>query len=372
MFGIKHITAGIVVILLNISPVIAGVDDPVEPLELPASFDWRDINGTDFTTPIKNQAPAPTCEAYALCASLETLVQYEVGHPFDVDLSEAHLFFYAGGTANWGVDLVNAVEYLMDYGVPDEGCYPDPHRQYDPSTLDSLPGWENRTVKITSYGWVDSEEINDIKQALIDHGPLIICILNRNDFLRYRGGIYSPWNNRFSGGHVLNIVGYDDAEECWIIRNSAGEDWGEDGYARVSYSAHSPKHPFFWDFYGPTAILWIDGTYGNFMPDVPQVYIESPKMWHTYIHGYEFSTIFQQISWIQRGVSRILGSIPIQVSATNTNRVEFYLDGDLQFTDENEPYEWELDTSQGLHTIEVCAYNEHNMSKDILDLYVFK
>jgi parallel beta-helix repeat protein len=74
-------------------------------LNLPSTFSWNNINGIDFTTSVKNQNPAPTCEAYALCASLETIAQYQIGHPFECDLSEAHLFFNSGGTCDWGVDI---------------------------------------------------------------------------------------------------------------------------------------------------------------------------------------------------------------------------------------------------------------------------
>ena len=59
----------------------------VQTSDLPTYFSWRDINNTDYTTPIKNQAPAPTCESYALCASLETLMQYQTGELFNPDLS---------------------------------------------------------------------------------------------------------------------------------------------------------------------------------------------------------------------------------------------------------------------------------------------
>jgi len=51
--------------------------------------------------------------------------------------------FYSKGTYNWGVDLRDAANYLVEYGVPDEGCFPDPHRPKDPP-FNSLPEWENR------------------------------------------------------------------------------------------------------------------------------------------------------------------------------------------------------------------------------------
>jgi hypothetical protein len=367
----KIIVISVIALLINISPVIADCNTDSQLDELPSSFCWRNINGTDFTTPIKNQAPAPTCEAYALVSAVETLVQYELGYPFDCDLSEAHLFFYAGGTTDWGVRVIDACEYLIEHGVPDEGCYPDPHRPYDPDSNDSLAGWENRTVKITEWGWVENS-VDSIKHALVEHGPLIVCILQRNDFLRYRGGVYTPhrWME-IQSGHVVTLVGYDDADECWILRNSAGTGWGEDGYARISYSAHNPYTPFFWPFYGFTGIFYVDGVYGNFQPGVPQAYITNPKKDHTYIFGRELPTFFTQIKSIQKRSPRIFGPVNVNVGANNTNYVKFYLDGELKFTDEEEPYEWELDTTKGMHTIEVYAHNEHNTSKDILDVFVF-
>ena len=33
---------------------------------------------------------------------------------------------------------------------------------------------------------------------------------------------------RIAGGHVMTIVGYDDSEQCWIVKNSAGVEWGID------------------------------------------------------------------------------------------------------------------------------------------------
>ena len=368
----KIVVLLIIALLINIPLALADGVTNIQSSDLPSSFCWRDIDGIDYTPAIRNQAPAPTCEAYALVAAVETLVQYQAGYPFDIDLSEAHLFFYANGTTDWGVPITDAANYLIEYGIPDEGCYPDPHRPYDPESLDSLSGWENRTVKITNWGWVPND-VETIKWALIEYGPLIVCILQRNDFLRYRSGVYTPhrWM-KIQSGHVVNLVGYDDSEECWILRNSAGEGWGEDGYARISYDAHSPYHPFFWPFYDITGIFFIDGVYGNFMPDVPKAYIVNPRMDHTYISGREFPTKLTQLSFIQKRSPRIFGPVKVEIDATNTDIVEFYLDGELEFVDEEQPFEWELDTSPGSHTIEVFAYNDHNTSKDILDVFVFR
>ena len=126
-------------------------------INLPKTFCWCDVDGVDYSTPIKNQAPLPTCEAYALCAALETMANYEVGHNFNCDLSEIHLFFCSGGDEAWGVNVQDAANYLVKYGVPDEGCLPEPRRKAHIPCSETLEGWEERTVKIESWGWVEND-----------------------------------------------------------------------------------------------------------------------------------------------------------------------------------------------------------------------
>lgn len=54
-------------------------------------------------------------------------MQYKAGKIYNPDLSEAHLYFYPGGTVRAGyVNIIDAANYLVEHGVPDEGCFPDP------------------------------------------------------------------------------------------------------------------------------------------------------------------------------------------------------------------------------------------------------
>jgi len=334
--------------------------------DLPESFSWQNINGVDYLTPVKNQAPAPTCEAYALCAALETILQHDTQSLYTPDLSETHLYFYAGGTYRAGyVNIVDAANYLITTGVPDEGCYPDPHRPFD-YPFESLQDWPERTVKITEWGWVDRTD-EAIKQALIDHGPLAVCMYLCQDFHYYSGGVYEHTWGSVSTGHVMTLVGYDDTQQCWIIKNSAGSDWGEDGYVRMHYDS-----ALFAEWYGEdTGIMYIDGAYGNIQPDVPKVYIETPQIFHTYLYGTEHTQLFRSFPLFQKGAPRLFGPIPIKVTTEATQRVEFYVDNELQFTDNSPPFEWTFSDSFGVHTITVIAYDEENdRSMDVLDVFV--
>lgn len=331
--------------------------------ELPSYFSWRNINNTDYTTPIKNQAPAPTCESYALCASLETIIQYNTKELFNPDLSETHLYFYAGGTYEAGyVNIIDAANYLIEHGVPDEGCYPDPKRPFD-YPFESVEGWENRTVKIQEWGWVN-HDIESIKNALINYGPLAICVHFWRDFYYYKDGVYKHRWGEIAGGHVMTMVGYDDNEQCWIVKNSAGTNWGIDGWLKMAYDAD-----MFAEWYGVgTGIMYIDGVYGNFKPDAPRIQIQKPLNYKTYIFGNDIPIIIKNLP-IQRSAPRIIGDLTVEIYAENTDKVEFYIDNEIQEIDNQEPFTYDLQTTKGLHTLEVRAYKEDTLSKDIIDFY---
>ena len=317
---------------------------------LPSHFCWCNIDGVDYTTPAKSQEPCPSCEAYALVAALETLVQYKVGYPFGCDLSELHLFFCSGGTCKWGVDIKKAAQYLVDHGVPDEGCFPELHRKRDMPCDLTLPDWQKRSVRIKEWGWVENSD-EAIKKALIEHGPLAACIYVWKDFYYYHGGIYRHRWGRLVGGHVIAIMGYNDTGGYWICKNSWGRNWGEDGWFRVAYDANI----FIKRCYGGTGILYIDGVYGNLMPDVPKVYIVSPKRYHTYVLGREIPSLLGRI-FIQNGVPRIIGSMPVIINASNTVKVEFYIDGKLAALDTQPPFEQYINAPFGKHELKVIAY----------------
>ena len=362
----KAISILIIIILFTAMTVQSNELIIKKENNLPAYFNYRDIDGVDYTTSMKDQSPAPTCETYALCACLETIMQYQTKELFNPDLSECHLYFYAGGTYEaGGVNVIDAAQYLIDHGVPDEGCYPDPHRAFD-YPYESLQGWEDRTVKITNFGWVEHEE-DAIKQALIDYGPLTICIHVWEDLQQYRGGVFKhTWGDRV-GGHLVALVGYNDNQGCWIIKNSWGDDWGEDGWFRVSYDTD-----IFIDgcYGGDSGIMYLEGVYGNYKPDVPKIEILKPKIYHSYFFGLQFPIIFRKLP-IQKAAPRLIGSMQLKLKTENTDRVEFYVDNKLVYTDESEPFSWNIRSTPGLHIIDILAYNKENISRGIVDIFIF-
>ena len=82
-----------------------------------------------------------------------------------------------------------------------------------------------------------------MKLALVERGPLAVSFEVYNDFMHYKSGIYhhTGLEDRFNPfeitNHAVLLVGYgsDDitGEKYWIIKNSWGPNWGEDGFFRI-------------------------------------------------------------------------------------------------------------------------------------------
>lgn len=95
-----------------------------------------------------------------------------------------------------------------------------------------------------AWGYVNEHKPDELpsaaqlKQALIEHGPLAMPIHGDNCFSVYRGGVF---NGPHSGGltHVVVLIGWDDDKQAWLIKNSWGEAWGEKGYAWVAYGSNN-------------------------------------------------------------------------------------------------------------------------------------
>ena len=202
---------------------------------LPSYFSWRDIDGVDFTTPIRDQGSIPSCETFAFLAAVETMVQYSVNYSFGCDLSEAHLFFYSGGNINWGSYPENDTEFLKEYGVPDEACWPYPKEYYQYPLNTTSPDWKNRTVKITNWSYLP-EDRDAIKKALVTNGPVPTYFMVYRDFAYHKKGIYQHRWGEFRAPHYVTIIGYNDGSnpKTWLCKNSWGVSWNGDGYVWIA------------------------------------------------------------------------------------------------------------------------------------------
>jgi len=227
--------------------------------DLPESFTWQDVNGKNYVTPIRNQVPFSSCETFAIVAAIESMIQIKLNYSFDCDLSEAHLWFNSEPSLKWGSYPDNDLKYLKNYGIPDESCWPYPSEVKIHPPNSTCECWKERVVKITDWEFLPHDQIS-IKKALLDYGPIPTYVFLYQDFMYYLGGIYRHIWGKSIGPHMVTIVGYNDNPGYWIVKNSWGTKWGENGWFRIEYGQNSIESYsiLIKDVYGKFPITFVD------------------------------------------------------------------------------------------------------------------
>lgn len=221
----------------------------------PAAFDARNIGGSDFTTPVKDQGSCGSCVAFATVGAMETTAAFMRGQPaFDPDLSEAHLFYVHGkndgATCATGWIPSRALTFTQGIGITFENYFPYTPNNTGGATLNA--DWPNRLAKTLSAKNLTGNPAA-IKEHISTHGAVIACFVVYQDFFSYTSGIYRHVTGAAAGGHAVTIVGYDDANRCWIVKNSWSDGWGDRGYFRIAYGECGIET---WEVMGIDAVLF--------------------------------------------------------------------------------------------------------------------
>lgn len=239
----------------------------------PVAKDWRNVSGKNYVTDVKNQGGCGSCVSFGTCATIESNMRIKgQDHTLAVDLSEAFMQFCGGGSCSgWG--LTSGLDYAKNTGVTDEPCFP-----YQPTNMpcsDRCSNWQSRLVKILNYS---SHSSMQARKDAIANGPVVAGMAVYTDFYSYSGGVYqksSAANNELEGYHCISVVGFDDNQQCWIIKNSWGPNWGENGFIHIAYNQADLLIDTSWAFYsveadvepakgnGTAKYILIDKRFGN-------------------------------------------------------------------------------------------------------------
>ncbi|MDO8740013.1 MAG: C1 family peptidase [Candidatus Woesearchaeota archaeon] len=200
----------------------------------PDSFDWRNYNGKNYVTSVKDQGSCGSCWAFATVGAVEAAARiYDDNPALNIDLSEQDLVSCSGaGNCVDGGYASESLEYIEDDGSKTESCFP--YTATDQSCSNSCINLENGVSGI-SYSSVSLSNTEAIKQALTEKGPLVTGMYIYYDFYFYSDGIYKYTSGDYEGNHVVVIVGYgtSNGKTYWIAKNSWGTYWGEDGFFRI-------------------------------------------------------------------------------------------------------------------------------------------
>ncbi|NLH50922.1 MAG: hypothetical protein GX444_20285 [Myxococcales bacterium] len=203
---------------------------PIPPVDLPEQFDWRNANGV---TDVRNQGPCGSCWAFASIAALESAAVIQGGLPNTIDYSEQYLVSdcYPQYGCGGSYSIWQPIVFLVTNGTVDEECMP---YQAQDGPCDLCPDADQHLVGLADRGAVE-REVDALKQAVYQRGPVAVTMNVYEDFNYYTSGVYAYAEGAYLGGHAVLVVGYDDNEECFVVKNSWGPGWGEDGFFRISY-----------------------------------------------------------------------------------------------------------------------------------------
>jgi hypothetical protein len=212
--------------------------------ELPLSLDWRNYLGKNYMTRAKDQGWCGSCWAFAQCGQLEARLNIAYNTPGrDRDLSEQFLVscdLYDDGCCggNWW----DSGKFLKEVGVPDEECFPYQDTYTEACTKrtnhpceERCRYWESRLIKVVDYGGFKSdsvfgeEEKKLVKYELLN-GPVYGAFRVKEDVFYYKGGTYIPIMGE-DMGHAVVVIGWSE-DGSWIVKNSWGEGWGDNGFGR--------------------------------------------------------------------------------------------------------------------------------------------
>ncbi len=194
---------------------------------LPPSFDWRAQGGV---TAVKNQGGCGSCWAFCAAAAFESRIMIYSG--LDLDLSEqAMLSCNTEGDGCNGGWMETAYDIWIDHGAVLEECMPYHEVDTDLCIQDSCDVVDG----LDGYYYV-ADTVDDIKTAVLN-GPVAVAMAVCGGFNAYTGGCYEDVCTDIN--HGVTIVGWDDTmcggEGAWIVKNSWGPDWGDNGYIYMKY-----------------------------------------------------------------------------------------------------------------------------------------
>uniref|UniRef100_A0A8C2X3L9 Dipeptidyl peptidase 1 n=1 Tax=Cyclopterus lumpus TaxID=8103 RepID=A0A8C2X3L9_CYCLU len=228
---------------MRVRPMPVKADFAKMAAALPAHWDWRNIDGVNFISPVRNQASCGSCYSFATMGMLEARVRILTNNSKTPIFSPQQVVScseYSQGCDGGFPYLIG--KYVQDFGIVEESCYPY-------IAKDSPCGVPQNCGRMytAEYNYVGGFYGGCSEMAmmleLVKNGPIGVAFEVYPDFMNYKEGIYhhtslaDPFNPFELTNHAVLLVGYGrchkTGQKYWIVKNSWSTGWGEDGYFRI-------------------------------------------------------------------------------------------------------------------------------------------
>lgn len=195
---------------------------------LPAEVDWRLLKAV---TDVKDQESCGSCWAFSAIGAVEGLLA--VSGKGLVSLSEQQLVDCSSDYHNSGCNggwMGFAFEYIRDHGITQEETYKYTGAEQQCQADDYEP-----VARISGYVDVPSNSTVQLKTALAQQPVSVAIDAGSFAFQFYISGVFEDEECGTELNHGVLAVGYgtEDGKDYWLVKNSWGTWWGEDGYIKI-------------------------------------------------------------------------------------------------------------------------------------------
>jgi len=185
--------------------------------------------------PVYNQGSCGGAWAITAVSLLENAI-----FKFDgiiVNLSEQHII--SCNPWGWGCNGGSwANDMLVSPGCALESCFP--YVALDAPCDTSCP----TPYQALSWSFVNGAtsvpSIEEIKQAIYTYGSVQAAVYVDSWFQAYTAGVFSKCTKKkVSPNHIVLLCGWDDTRGAWLLKNSWGTGWGENGFMWITYGCNN-------------------------------------------------------------------------------------------------------------------------------------